>query len=82
MVPDWARDKNRGTTVDASNKHIFRNRNEEFWNTQLAYSLEGLYSQVLDVGEVKIGDLRLVAILRKLNEVHCVGTPEFMNSSV
>jgi len=23
MVPDWERDKNRGTTVDASNKHIF-----------------------------------------------------------
>jgi len=33
LVPDWARDKNRGTAVDASNNHIFRDRNEEFWNT-------------------------------------------------
>lgn len=54
LVPDWVRDKNRGTTVDASNKHIFRDRNQEFWNTRLADSLEGLYSQILDVGEVRV----------------------------
>jgi hypothetical protein len=69
LVPDWVRDKNRGTTVDASNKHIFRDRNEEFWNTQLADSLEGLYSQILDVGEVivdadiKDGGMMLVTAL-------------------
>ncbi|XP_058785828.1 protein TIC236, chloroplastic-like [Vicia villosa] len=54
LFPDWARKKNRGTAADASNKNTFRDRNEEVWNSQLAKSLEGLYSQILDVGEVRV----------------------------
>ncbi|KAK1374127.1 Non-specific serine/threonine protein kinase [Heracleum sosnowskyi] len=33
-------------------------------------------------GEVKIGDLGLAAVLRKPEEAHCVGTPEFMAPEV
>ncbi|WJX41851.1 hypothetical protein P8452_29149 [Trifolium repens] len=54
LVPDWVREENRGTTADARNNSIFRDRNEEVWNTQLAKSLEGLYSQILDVDEVRV----------------------------
>ncbi|XP_012571674.1 protein TIC236, chloroplastic-like isoform X2 [Cicer arietinum] len=54
-VPDWATEKNRGTkTADASIKNVFRDRNEEVWNTQLAESLEGLNFQILGVGEIKV----------------------------
>ncbi|CAK8568700.1 unnamed protein product [Lathyrus sativus] len=54
LFPDWVRRKNRGTAADADNKNTFRDRNEEVWNSQLAKSLEGLYSQNLDVGEVRV----------------------------
>ncbi|KAI5403590.1 protein TIC236, chloroplastic [Lathyrus oleraceus] len=54
LFSDWARKKNRGTAADASNKNTFRDRNEEVWNTRLAKSLEGLYLQNLDVGEIRV----------------------------
>ncbi|XP_027329428.1 uncharacterized protein LOC113845923 isoform X1 [Abrus precatorius] len=53
-IPDWVKEKNRGTTDDASDKKISRERNEEGWNTQLAESLKGLNWQILDAGEVRI----------------------------
>ncbi|KAK7377280.1 hypothetical protein VNO80_02702 [Phaseolus coccineus] len=53
-VPDWVKEKNRGTADDASDKKLSRDRNEEGWNTQLAESLKGLNWQILDVGEVRI----------------------------
>ncbi|XP_057423582.1 protein TIC236, chloroplastic-like [Lotus japonicus] len=53
-VPDWVKEKNRGTADDASDKKVSRDRNEESWNTQLAESLKGLNWQILDVGEVRI----------------------------
>ncbi|XP_028200538.1 uncharacterized protein LOC114384905 isoform X3 [Glycine soja] len=53
-VPDWVKEKNRGTVDDASDKKVSRDRNEEGWNTQLAESLKGLNWQILDVGEVRI----------------------------
>ncbi|RDY09726.1 hypothetical protein CR513_05851, partial [Mucuna pruriens] len=53
-VPDWVKEKNRGTIDDASDKKVSRDRNEESWNTQLAESLKGLNWQILDVGEVRI----------------------------
>ncbi|TKY58188.1 hypothetical protein E2542_SST15244 [Spatholobus suberectus] len=53
-VPDWVKEKNRGTVDDASDKKVSRDRNEESWNTQLAESLKGLNWQILDVGEVRI----------------------------
>ncbi|CAI8599704.1 unnamed protein product [Vicia faba] len=54
LFPGWVREKTRGTAADASKKNTFRDRNEEVWNTWLAKSLEGLYSQNLDVGEVRV----------------------------
>lgn len=53
-VPDWVKEKNRGTVDDASDKKLSRDRNEDGWNTQLAESLKGLNWQILDVGEVRI----------------------------
>ncbi|XP_061346271.1 protein TIC236, chloroplastic-like [Gastrolobium bilobum] len=53
-VPDWVKEKNRGTTDDASDKIVSRDRNEEGWNTQLTESLKGLNWQILDVGEVRV----------------------------
>ncbi|KAK7384787.1 hypothetical protein VNO78_30489 [Psophocarpus tetragonolobus] len=53
-VPDWVKEKNRGTIDDASDKKVSRDRNEEGWNTQLVESLKGLNWQILDVGEVRI----------------------------
>ncbi|KAI4316260.1 hypothetical protein L6164_024257 [Bauhinia variegata] len=53
-VPDWVKEKNRGTADEASEKKNSRDRNEESWNTQLAESLKGLNWQILDVGEVRI----------------------------
>ncbi|XP_019414960.1 PREDICTED: uncharacterized protein LOC109326680 isoform X1 [Lupinus angustifolius] len=53
-VPDWAKEKNRGTADDASDKKVSRDRNEESWNTQLAESLKGLNWQILDAGEVRV----------------------------
>ncbi|KAJ1411016.1 hypothetical protein SESBI_21551 [Sesbania bispinosa] len=53
-VPDWVKEKNRGTTDDACNKKASRDRNEEGWNTQLAESLKALNWQILDVGEVRV----------------------------
>ncbi|KAG4931195.1 hypothetical protein AAZX31_17G191800 [Glycine max] len=53
-VPDWVKEKNRGTVDDASDKKVSRDRNEEGWNTQLAESLKGLNWQILDDGEVRI----------------------------
>ncbi|KAK7283049.1 hypothetical protein RIF29_12289 [Crotalaria pallida] len=53
-VPDWAKEKSRGTTDDGSDKKVSRDRNEESWNSQLAESLKGLNWQILDAGEVRV----------------------------
>lgn len=53
-VPDWVKEKNRGTADDASDKKNSKDRNDEGWNTQLAESLKGLNWQILDVGEVRV----------------------------
>lgn len=54
LVPDWAKEKNRGATDDISDKKVSRDKNEDGWNTQLAESLKGLNWQMLDAGEVRI----------------------------
>ncbi|CAL5206377.1 unnamed protein product [Lathyrus oleraceus] len=54
LVPDWAKEKNRGATDDIGDKKVSRDKNEDGWNTQLAESLKGLNWQMLDAGEVRI----------------------------
>ncbi|XP_048227957.1 protein TIC236, chloroplastic isoform X2 [Ricinus communis] len=53
-VPGWARDRNRGSADEASEKKAFRDRNEDSWNAQLAESLKVLNWNFLDAGEVRI----------------------------
>lgn len=53
-VPDWVKEKNKGSSDDGNDKKVSRDRNEEGRNTQLAESLKGLNWQILDVGEVRI----------------------------
>ncbi|KAI4337379.1 hypothetical protein L6164_015804 [Bauhinia variegata] len=53
-VPDWVKEKNRGTADAASDQKVSRDRKEESWNTQLAESLKGLNWQILDAGEVRV----------------------------
>ncbi|XP_020207319.1 uncharacterized protein LOC109792326 isoform X2 [Cajanus cajan] len=52
-VPEWVK-KNKGTTNDSRDKKVYRHRNKEGWNTQLAESLKGLNWQILDVREVRV----------------------------
>lgn len=53
-VPDWVKEKNKGSVDDGSEKKLSRDRNEEGRNTQLAESLKGLNWQILDAGEVRV----------------------------
>ncbi|TKY74672.1 hypothetical protein E2542_SST03435 [Spatholobus suberectus] len=68
-VPEWVKKKNRGTTDDARDKKVSRDRNEEGRNTQLVESLKGLNWQILDVREVRVdvdvkdGGMKLVTAL-------------------
>ncbi|XP_071723497.1 protein TIC236, chloroplastic-like [Rutidosis leptorrhynchoides] len=54
-VPGWMKQKDGGGSAgEASEINVFRERNDEAWNTQLAESLKGLNWNVLDVGEVRV----------------------------
>lgn len=50
----WVKERGRGSSDDASEKKLPRERNEEGWDTGLAESLKGLNWNILDVGEVRI----------------------------
>lgn len=80
-VPGWL--KERGTTDEASEKKVSRDRNEEGWDTQLAESLKGLNWNILDVGEVRVdadikdgGMMLLTALSPYANWLH--GNAEIM----
>ncbi|RYQ90042.1 hypothetical protein Ahy_B09g096350 isoform B [Arachis hypogaea] len=53
-VPEWVKERNRGTGDDANDKKASRDRNEEDWNSQITESLKGLNWQILDAGEVRV----------------------------
>ncbi|KAJ4952863.1 hypothetical protein NE237_029695 [Protea cynaroides] len=53
-VPDWAKEKDRGSSEDISEKKVSRDRNEEGWDIQLAESLKVLNWTILDVGDVRV----------------------------
>ena len=50
----WVKERDRGSSDDASEKKLPRERNEEGWDTQLAESLKGLNWNILDAGEVRV----------------------------
>ncbi|XAR69330.1 hypothetical protein NMG60_11000870 [Bertholletia excelsa] len=53
-ITGWPKERNWGSTDEATDKKDSRDRNEEGWDTQLAESLRGLNWNILDVGEVRV----------------------------
>ncbi|XP_043700510.1 protein TIC236, chloroplastic isoform X2 [Telopea speciosissima] len=53
-IPGWAKEKDRGSVEEISEKKISRDRNEEGWDIQLAESLKNLKWTILDVGDVRV----------------------------
>ncbi|KDP32279.1 hypothetical protein JCGZ_13204 [Jatropha curcas] len=53
-IPGWVKERSRESADEASEKKLFRERNDEGWNTQLAESLKVLNWNFLDVGEVRV----------------------------
>lgn len=53
-VPEWTRDRVKGSADEISEKKTTRDRNEEGWDPQLAESLKGLNWNLLDAGEVRV----------------------------
>ncbi|KAJ4826152.1 hypothetical protein Tsubulata_022923 [Turnera subulata] len=53
-VPGWGTEKYREGADEGSDDKVFRDRNDEVWNTQLAESLKVLNWNFLDVGEVRV----------------------------
>ncbi|KAJ8751742.1 hypothetical protein K2173_025919 [Erythroxylum novogranatense] len=53
-LPGWMKERGRVAAEEAIKKNVFRDRNEEGLNTQLAESLKVLNWNFLDVGEVRV----------------------------
>ncbi|EXC20797.1 hypothetical protein L484_007379 [Morus notabilis] len=73
----WVKERDRGSSDDANEKKLPRERNEEGWDTQLAESLKGLNWNILDVGEVRVdadikdgGMMLLTALSPHANWLH------------
>ncbi|CAI0416943.1 unnamed protein product [Linum tenue] len=75
--PGWAKERGRGSSDEAIEKKLFRDRSEDGWNSQLAESLKVLSWNFLDVGEVRVdadirdgGMMLLTALSPYANWVH------------
>ncbi|CAN1218527.1 Protein TIC236, chloroplastic [Linum perenne] len=75
--PGWSKERGRGSSDEASEKKLFRDRSEDGWNSQLAESLKVLSWNFLDVGEVRVdadikdgGMMLLTALSPYANWVH------------
>ncbi|XP_065849413.1 protein TIC236, chloroplastic [Euphorbia lathyris] len=76
-IPGWVKERGKGSADEADEIKVFRDRNEERWNIQLAESLKVLNWNFLDVGEVRIdadikdgGMMMLTALSPYVNWLH------------
>uniref|UniRef100_A0A7N0VLC3 Translocation and assembly module TamB C-terminal domain-containing protein n=2 Tax=Kalanchoe fedtschenkoi TaxID=63787 RepID=A0A7N0VLC3_KALFE len=53
-IPEWMRERVKGSADEINEKKAPRDRNEEGWDPQLAESLKGLNWNLLDAGEVRV----------------------------
>ncbi|CAN0906968.1 Protein TIC236, chloroplastic [Linum grandiflorum] len=75
--PGWSKERGKGSSDEASEKKLLRDRSEDGWNSQLAESLKVMSWNFLDVGEVRIdadikdgGMMLLTALSPYANWVH------------
>ncbi|WCJ31158.1 embryo defective 2410 [Euphorbia peplus] len=76
-IPGWVKERGKSSADEAGEVKVFRDRNEEGWNIQLAESLKVLNWNFLDVGEVRIdadikdgGMMMLTALSPYANWLH------------